>query len=136
VEPAVYLPVSAAANFRRAVLVSAVLGLVAVVVLSVAGHPLMGIFGVIGLALGALNNRLLQRSVVAYAQSGTPDKKGFRRGVLVRLLSTTLIAIGCAVLVDPDGLAVFAGLAVFQAIMLIGAAVPVFRSLRPSSMSG
>jgi hypothetical protein len=96
----------------------------------------MGIFGVIGLALGALNNRLLQRSVVAYALSGTPDKKGFRRGVLVRLLSTTLIAIGCAVLVDPDGLAVFAGLAVFQAIMLIGAAVPVFRSLRPSSMSG
>lgn len=135
-EPAVYIPVSAAANLRRAVVVSAVLGLAAVVLLSVAGHPLMGMFGVLGLALGALNNRLLQRSVVAYAQSATPDKKGFRRGVLVRLLSTTLIAVGCAVLVDPDGLAVFAGLAVFQAIMLVGAAVPVFRSLRPSSMSG
>jgi ATP synthase I chain len=136
VEPAVYIPVSAAANLRRAVIVSAVLGLAAVVLLSVAGHPLMGIFGVLGLALGVLNNRLLQRSVVAYAQSATPDKRGFRRGVLVRLLSTTLIAVGCAVLVDPDGLAVFAGLAVFQAIMLVGAAVPVFRSLRPSSMSG
>ena len=135
-EPAVYLPVSAAANLRRAVLVSAVLGLAAVVVLSIAGHPLMGVFAVIGLVLGAVNNRMLQRSVVAYAQSAAPDKKGFRRGVLVRLLSTTLIAVGCAVLVDPDGLAVFAGLAVFQAIMLIGAAVPVFRSLRPSSTSG
>jgi hypothetical protein len=136
VEPAVYIPVSAAANLRRAVVVSAVLGLAAIVLLSVAGHPLMGVFAVLGLALGVVNNRLLQRSVVAYAQGGTPDKKGFRRGVLVRLLSTTLIAIGCAVLVDPDGLAVFAGLAVFQAIMLVGAAVPVFRSLRPSSMSG
>jgi hypothetical protein len=135
VEPAVYLPVSAAANLRRAVLVSAVLGLGAIVVLTVAGHPLMGVFGLVGLALGALNNRLLQRSVVAYASSAAPDKKGFRRGVLLRLVSTTLIAIGCAVLADPDGLAVFLGLAVFQAIMLIGAAVPVFRSLRPSSTS-
>jgi ATP synthase I chain len=136
VEPAVYLPVSAAANLRRAVLVSAVLGLGAVVVLSVAGHPLMGLFGIVGLALGAVNNRMLQHSVVSYASSVSPDKKSFQRGVLLRLLSTTLIAIGCAVLVDPDGLAVFAGLAVFQAIMLIGAAVPVFRSLRPTSTSG
>jgi hypothetical protein len=136
VETAVYIPVSAAANLRRAVVVSAVLGVAAIVLLSIAGHPLMGIFAVVGLALGALNNRLLQRSVVAYAQNATPDKKSFRRGVLIRLLSTTLIAVGCAVLVDPDGLAVFAGLAVFQAIMLVGAAVPVFRSLRPSSTSG
>jgi len=35
--------------------------------------------------------------------------------------------------VRPDGLGVFAGLAVFQIVMLIGAAVPVFRSLRPSA---
>jgi hypothetical protein len=30
-------------------------------------------------------------------------------------------------------LGVFVGLAVFQVLMLIGAAVPVFRSLRPTS---
>jgi hypothetical protein len=49
-----------------------------------------------------------------------------------RLAAVTLIAIGCAVLVRPDGLAVFAGLAVFHVIMLLGAALPVFRGLRPS----
>ena len=38
-----------------------------------------------------------------------------------------------ALLVRPDGLGVFAGLAVFQVLMLVGAAVPVFRSLRPNS---
>ncbi|MDQ1583827.1 MAG: hypothetical protein QOF36_1881, partial [Microbacteriaceae bacterium] len=42
-------------------------------------------------------------------------------------------AIGCAVITQPDGLAVFVGLAVFHVIMLIGAAAPVFRSLRPTS---
>ncbi len=52
---------------------------------------------------------------------------------MARLGLITLLAIGLGVLVRPDGLGVFAGLAVFQIVMLIGAAVPVFRSLRPSA---
>ena len=52
---------------------------------------------------------------------------------MVRLAAVTLIAAGCGVLVRPDGLAVFVGLAVFHVIMLVGAALPVFRSLRPQS---
>jgi hypothetical protein len=43
----------------------------------------------------------------------------------------TVMAFGCALLIRPDGLGVFVGLAVFQVLMLVGAAVPVFRSLRP-----
>lgn len=132
-EPAVYTPVSAAANLRRAVIVSAVLGVVAIVALSIAGHPLMGAFGLVGLGLGALNNRMLQRSVLRYAANEQMGKKQFRRGVMGRLGLVTLIAIGFGLLIRPDGLAVFVGLAVFQILMLIGAAVPVFRSLRPTS---
>lgn len=132
-EPAVYTPVSAAANLRRAVIVSAVLGVVAMIVLSIAGHPLMGAFGLLGLGLGALNNRMLQRSVIRYATSEDVGKKQFRRGVMARLGLVTLIALAIALLLRPDGLAVFVGLAVFQILMLIGAAVPVFRSLRPTS---
>jgi hypothetical protein len=114
------------------VVVSAVLGAVAVVVTSLAGHPLMGVFGCLGLALGAVNNRMLQRSVLAYAADGI-GKKRFRRGVMARLGAITLLAIGLALIVRPDGLGTFAGLALFQVIMLIGAAVPVFRGLRPTS---
>jgi hypothetical protein len=125
--------VSAAANLRRAVIVSAVLGVVAIVALSIAGHPLMGAFGLVGLGLGALNNRMLQRSVLRYAANEQMGKKQFRRGVMGRLGLVTLIAIGFGLLIRPDGLAVFVGLAVFQILMLIGAAVPVFRSLRPTS---
>ena len=46
---------------------------------------------------------------------------------------STLVAIGFGFLIQPDGLGVFVGLAVFQVLMLVGAAVPVFRSLRPTS---
>lgn len=132
-EPVVYTPVSAAANLRRSVVVSAVLGGVATVVLSVEGHPLMGLFGLLGLFLGALNNRMLQKSVLRYAASETMDKKQFRRGVMARLALITAVALAVGMLLRPDGLGVFVGLAVFQLLMLIGAAVPVFRSLRPSS---
>jgi membrane protein YqaA with SNARE-associated domain len=134
VEPVVYTPVSAAANLRRSVIVSAVLSVVAIVVTSLAGHPLMGVFGAFGLALGAINNRMLQLSVLRYANAGgAVTKKRFRHGVMLRLGAVTLIAIGLALLIRPDGLGIFAGLAVFQLLMLVGAAIPVFRSLRPTA---
>ena len=132
-DPVVYTPVSAAANLRRSTVLGAVLGGFATIVLSIEGHPLMGVFGLLGLALGALNNRMLQQSVIRYATMPEIGKKQFRRGVMARLGLITLIAIALGFFVRPDGLGVFVGLAVFQILMLIGAAVPVFRSLRPTS---
>jgi hypothetical protein len=131
VEPAVYTPVSAAANLRRAVLISVALAVVAIVVTSLNGHPLMGLFGAVGLALGAVNNLLLQKAVIAYATTTTVTKKKFNGGVMLRLGGITIFAVALALVVRPDGLGVFVGLALFHVIMLVGAAVPVFRSLRP-----
>ena len=132
-EPVVYTPVSAAANLRRSVIVSVALGIIAVVVAALAGHPLFGVFCCVGLALGAVNTWLLQKSVIRFAMSANPQKKRFRRGVIARLGAVTVIAIGIAVLARPDGLGVFIGLAVFQVLMLVGAAVPVMRKLRPTT---
>lgn len=131
-DPQAYTPVSAAANLRRAVVVSSALGVVALVVLTLSGHPWLALFGCVGLGLGAVNNRLLQRSVLRYGMDETVTQKRFRHGVMGRLGAVTLIAVACALLVRPDGLAVFVGLAVFHVIMLVGAALPVFRSLRAS----
>lgn len=132
--PAIYTPVSAAANLRRSTIIGGGLGVVAIVVASFQGHPLMGVFGLVGVALGALNNRMLQKSVIAYAAvAGVVTKARFRHGVMGRLGGITLLAVGIGLLARPDGLGVFAGLAVFQILMLVGAAVPVFRSLRPSA---
>src|SRR6478609_7765359 len=92
-------------------LVGLLLGIVAG---AFAGHALCGVFCCVGLALGAVNNRLLQKSVLHFAASEHPSKKRFRRGVITRLGAVTIIAIGVGVLVQPDGLGVFVGLAVFQ----------------------
>jgi cation transport ATPase len=132
VQSAPPVQVDPAANLRRSSIVGAALGVLSIVALSFAGHPLMGVFGCVGMGLGAFNNRLLQRSVITYATTGTMKKSQFRSNVLVRLGLITAIAFGIALLVRPDGLGVFVGLAVFQILMLIGASVPVFRSLRPS----
>lgn len=132
-QPAVYTPVSAAANLRRSSVVAAVIGGAATIALSIVGHPLMGVFGCLGLALGALNNRMLQLSVVRYASAdGAISKKRFNGGVMGRLGLITLVSLGIALISYPDGLGVFVGLAVFQVLMLVGAALPVFRSLRPT----
>jgi hypothetical protein len=133
VEPVVYTPVSAAANLRRSAVIGAALGVVAIVVTSLQGHPLMGVFGLVGIGLGAVNNRMLQKSVIAYATDPAMTKKRFRNGVFGRLGGITMLAVAIGLLLRPDGLGVFAGLAVFQILMLVGAAVPVFRSLRPSA---
>ena len=131
-EPAVYTPVSAVANLRRSVLISIVLGIGSVIVASVYGRPFLGMFVCVGFALGAVNNRMLQRSVIRRAH-GEVSMGRFNGGVFGRLGSITAVAILLALLVRPDGLGTFAGLAVFQVLMLVGAALPVFRSLRPTS---
>jgi hypothetical protein len=131
VQPVMTTPVDAVANLRRSTIVASVLGLLSIVVLAFYGHAFAGMFACIGLALGALNNRMLQRSVLRYAENETIRRGQFSRKVFARLGLITAIAFGCAFLLRPDGLGVFVGLAVFQVLMLVGAAVPVFRSLRP-----
>ena len=132
-QPGTYRTVDAAANLRRSSVLSAALAVAAIAVAATMGHPWAGVLGALGLALGAGNNFLLQRAVIRFGLAQAIDKKQFSRGVVARLAGITLLAIAFALLVRPDGLAVFAGLAVFQIIMLVGAAVPVFRSLRPTS---
>jgi hypothetical protein len=122
--------VDAATNLRRSVVVAAVLGMASLVVLTLFGHPFMGMFACIGLSLGALNNKMLQQSMLNYAVTPTMTKGRFARRALVRLSIVTAIALVVGLIFRPDGLGLFAGLAVFQVLMLVGASVPVFRSLR------
>jgi ATP synthase I subunit len=122
--------VDAATNLRRSVVVAACLGMASVVVLALFGHPFMGMFACIGLSLGALNNKMLQQSMLNYAVTPTMTKGHFARRALVRLSIVTATALVVGLIFRPDGLGLFAGLAVFQVLMLVGASVPVFRSLR------
>lgn len=125
------IPAHAAANHRRSMIVAVPLGLVALVILAVLGHPLAGVFLLVGLGLGAVNTHLVQRSVANFAGSVAPDrKKKFVGGVFVRLGFITLIALVLVLLVQPDGLGVLGGLALFQLLMVGAASLPVVKELR------
>lgn len=131
-DPVATIPVDAAANLRRSAMVAAVFGVLAILVLALLGHPWAGVFVCVGMALGAVNNALLQRSVARFTRSPQMGRSQFSGRVLIRLGLITLLAFAVALLVRPDGFGVFAGLAGFQVLMLLGASVPVFRSLRQS----
>lgn len=97
------------------------------------GHPLIGLFGCLGLALGMLNFYLLRRSVLRMAGNAattTVTKKQVAFSSLSRLMAITALAIACAVLVRPAGIAVFFGLAVCQLVMGARAVVPAVKELR------
>jgi hypothetical protein len=117
-------------NLRRSIILASCLGVAAVIVTALFGHVLIGVFVCVGLGLGALNTHLVQRSVVRYAASEAPNKKArFARSVLGRLAFITVLALGAALLVRPDGVGVFAGLAFFQLLMLGGSSVTVYKQL-------
>ena len=122
------VPPRAAANLKRSLVLAMPIGALALLVLALLGHPLAGVFVVLGLAFGVLNTWLMQRSVVRYGERRS--KGGFVGGMLGRLFLLTAASLVAVFLVRPDGIGLLAGIAVFQMIVLLGAAVPVFRELR------
>lgn len=122
------IPAHAVANHRRSMLVSVPLGIVAIGLLALVGHPLAGVLVCVGLALGAVNSWLVQRSVARYA--GSAQKRRFVGGVFGRLALMSAVGLGLCLLFLPDGLGVLGGLAAFQVLMLASATMPLIRELR------
>ena len=116
--------------------IAAGLGAVSFVVLAPMGYPLAASFFCGGLGLGLLNTSLVQRSAARFAASGDPNKRRFAVSVLARLSLITALAVGLALALQPEGLGVFAGLAVFQLVMIFIASVPLVRELRQSGVGG
>lgn len=123
-------------NLRRAMPIAAGLGAVSFVVLAPMGYPLAALFFCGGLGLGLLNTSLVQRSAARFAASGDPNKRRFAVSVLARLSLITALAVGLALALQPEGLGVFAGLAIFQLLMIFIASVPLVRELRQSGVGG
>lgn len=125
------VPPHAAANLRRCAIISIPLGVVAIGLLALIGHPLAGVLVCVGLAIGAANTYLVQRSVVKYAVSDAAHgKRRFIGSVFLRLAVVSVVALGICLLLLPDGLGVLGGLAAFQILMLASASVPLLRELR------
>lgn len=110
--------------------VAACLGVASFLVLVPAGYPIAAVLFCGGLALGLFNVALVQRSAARFAASGNPLKRRFAMSALARLALISAVAVALALALRPQGLAVFAGLAACQLLMIFTAALPLVRELR------
>jgi hypothetical protein len=125
-----YIPPNIRAVYRRSVVVAVVAAVVAVIVLVVLQQALWGVFLAIGLGLGVLNLAMVQRAAAAYANRGGSGKKGFAVGSIGRLAVISVIAFGCAVIFQPAGIGAIVGVAAFQFIAAVVAAIPITKEVR------
>lgn len=122
-----------AAQAKRIVWPCCILGGIVLVGLALLKQPFAGVGVCIGLGLGMVNARLLQRSVLRRFQvaAGQAPKGGaFLASGLARLGLITLIAIGLALIERPLGIGVVVGLAVYQILLLGASAVVMYRQVR------
>jgi len=94
------------------------------------GHVMFGAFFGIGLGLGLLNAVLVQRSVEAITSDAHPLKRKMALNSATRLLVITAIGLTIAFVFRPAGLGVLFGLALFQVLLVLSTALPVWKKMR------
>lgn len=125
-----YVPRNIRLVIRRSAIAAAVVGVAAAVVLVLMGQAMWAVFVLIGLALGVGNLVMVQRAASMYAARAGTGKKGFAIGAFGRLAIISVIGVGCAFMFRPAGIGVIVGVAVFQFIAAIVAALPITREVR------
>jgi hypothetical protein len=97
---------------------------------AVMGHLMVGVFFGGGLVLGLLNAVLVARSVEAITAHEQPLKRKMALNSATRLLIITVIGLTIAFVFRPNGLGVVFGLALFQVLLVLTTALPVWKKLR------
>jgi hypothetical protein len=120
----------------RLLVISLVFTVVAVGAAGALGHPMVGVFFGVGLLLGLLNALGVQRSVAAITADAHPLKKKMAMNSARRLLIITVIGLAVAYMFRPDGLGVVFGLALFQVVLVVSTALPVWKKLRTGDADG
>lgn len=115
---------------------SLVLTVLAIAVAGSLGHPMVGVFLGVGLLLGLLNALGVQRSVAAITAEAHPLKKKMAVNSASRLLFITVIGLTVAFVFRPAGLGVVFGLALFQVLLVLSTALPVWKKLRIGAADG
>lgn len=95
-----------------------------------AGHVMFGVFFGVGLVLGLINALLVQRSVAAITADAHPLKRKMAVNSATRLLIITAVGLTIAWIFRPLGLGVVFGLALFQVVLVLSTALPVWKKIR------
>jgi hypothetical protein len=110
--------------------ISLVLTVAAVALAASLGSAKVGVFFGLGLMLGLLNALGVQRSVESITADAHPLKKKMALNSAMRLLVITTIGLAVAYVFRPAGLGVVFGLALFQVLLVLSTAMPVWKKLR------
>jgi hypothetical protein len=102
----------------------------AVAIAASLGSVKVGAFFGVGLLLGLLNALGVQRSVASITADAHPLKKKMALNSATRLLVITTIGLAIAFIFRPAGLGVVFGLALFQVLLVLSTALPVWKTLR------
>ena len=94
------------------------------------GHLMLGVFFGAGLLLGLLNALLVRRSVASITAKEHPLKSSMALNSATRLAIITVVALIIAYVFRPNGLGAMFGLALFQVLLVVSTAVPVWKKLR------
>jgi hypothetical protein len=103
---------------------------VAMLAAGLSGHLMVGVFFGVGLLLGLLNALLVRRSVEAITAREHPLKRSMALNSASRLAIITILGLIIAYVFRPAGLGVVFGLALFQVLLVLSTALPVWKKLR------
>lgn len=105
---------------RRTAFAGIGVGVVALVLAVVLGHPLVGLGACIGLALGIVNIRLVTASVARVnAHPVARPRRVLASQTLTRLAITTVVVVGLLVASVQLGFGTAGGLALFYLLLLV-----------------
>lgn len=107
-----------------------VLGALALLASALLGHWQFGAFFLAGLSLGLLNALLVRRSAEIITAEDNPSKQKMAINSAARLMAITVIALTIAYLCRPLGVGVLFGVALFQVLLVLTTAVPVWKGIR------
>jgi len=124
--------------FRPARLLTlcAIFAAVVIALSAVFGHVMVGVFFGLGLVLGLVNALLVHHSVASITADAHPVKRKMALNSATRLLIITAIGLTVAYIFRPMGLGVVFGLAVFQIVLVLSTALPVWKKIRTGDSDG
>jgi hypothetical protein len=122
---------------RRTMLMTLVIGVVGLVVLLLVSQPWAALGLCVGLGLGMLNFRAIQRSVVKVGERVEANKRRpLAVNTLGRMAIITVVALGLLFVEPPLGFGLLGGLALFQMILLLNVTRSMLKMGSGSAIAG
>jgi hypothetical protein len=121
---------------RKTVILAVVLAVAAFWIAGPMGEWRLGTALAIGVALGLVNHLVTEYWLLRIITSGRePSRASLVRSTIVRLSLLTVVAVGIAVLLWPEGVGLLLGLAIFRLIALVMTGLPLLHELKEMNHS-